>query len=143
MATGDTSYIRRAGFVQAYYADAASAPSVASRDLFLPPPGYRLLSVKFAFATASNSGTFALRKITDTSAPNASAGATVIELLAATTASTAGTANTVVTPALTGTANALYFKPGDRLAVNFGGTATSLVGLCIQLEFVPSSRTGI
>ena len=142
MATGDNAVIRRSGCVLTYYADAAVASSVASRDLFLPPPGYRLVSIKLSFATASASGTVAFRKITDASAPNASAGSTVIELLAATTASTAGTANTVVAPALTTTASALKFKPGDRLAVNFGGTATSLVGLCIQLEFVPANTYG-
>lgn len=140
MPTGDSAYVRRAGFVQSLYADAAVASSVASRDVFLPPPGYKLVSVKSTQGVASSSGTYAVRKITDTSAPNAAAGATVIELLAGTTASTAGTANTVLTAALTTTAGALKFKPGDRLAVNFGGTVASLVGLVIQFEFVPSAR---
>lgn len=143
MATGDTSSTRRAGSVLSYYADAAVASSVASRDLFLPPPGYRLVSVKSSQATASASGTYALRKITDTSAPNAAAGSTVIELLAATTASNAGTANTVLSPALSSVAGALIFKPSDRLAINFGGTQTSLVGFVLQLEFVPADKYGV
>jgi len=75
-----------------------------------------------------------LRKITDTSAPGAAAGSTVIELTASIGLET--TINTVVSPAITATLAQRRFKPGDRIALDFSGTLTGLVGF-IQLELEP------
>jgi hypothetical protein len=139
MATGDGSIVRRISFLETYYVDAATSASFVSRDLLLPPPGWKLASVKSAFAVASTSGTFKVRKITDTSAPGAAASSTVLELLSAANA-LSGTANTITTATLTTTAADLRFKAGDRLAVLFAGTFTNLVGGVIQFEFIPLNK---
>lgn len=67
------------------------------------------------------------RKITDTSAPGAAAGATVKELTTANIDLTASI-NTVRRPTLTATKADRKFKRGDRLALDFSGTLTGLVG---------------
>ena len=72
------------------------------------------------------------RKVTGTSAPGASAGATVIEQAAAIDLTSGATANTVVRPALTGTEAQRTFNPGDRLCLDYSGTLTGLVG---HIEF--------
>jgi hypothetical protein len=64
------------------------------------------------------------RKITDTSAPGAAAGATVIELCQS--LDLTATANTRVSGTLVTTAT--KFAAGDRLAEDFSGTLTGLVG---------------
>lgn len=72
----------------------------------------------------------AVRKITvDGVAPNAAAGATVVELLSGTTIALTGAANTAqVTVPIVNTV-----AKGDRIAFNFSGTNTGYVG-AIQLE---------
>jgi hypothetical protein len=67
------------------------------------------------------------RKITDTSAPGAVASGTVKELTTANIDLTA-TINTVVSPALSATVADLTFAVGNRLALDFSGTLTNLVG---------------
>lgn len=73
------------------------------------------------------------RKITaDVTAPGAAAGATVIELTTANIDLTAGTvaADTVQEPTLDDTPPAnLIFEEGDKLAHDFSGTLTGLVGV--------------
>ena len=142
MATNDNLIVRRASFLETYNLDAAVASSFVSRDLLLPPPGFVLLSVRSVFSVASTSGTFKLRKITDTSAPGAAASSTVIELLSGAQA-LSGTANTVLVATLAGSATDRRFKSGDRLAVLFSGTFTSLVGGLIQCEFGPINKYGL
>lgn len=70
------------------------------------------------------------RKVTGTSAPGAAASGTVIEQSAA--IDLTSTINTVVRPALTGTLEERTFLPGNRLALDFSGTLTGLVG---HIEF--------
>ena len=74
------------------------------------------------------------RKITaDATAPGATAGATVLELSAS--IDLTATANTAQTPAVTETSHANYFDVGDKLALDFSGTLTGLVGV-IEFEFL-------
>lgn len=74
------------------------------------------------------------RKITDTSAPGAVAGATVLEVAAS--IDLTATINTVINPALTASNSTLRFKPGDRLAQGVSGTLTGIVGV-VTYEFEP------
>jgi len=67
------------------------------------------------------------RKITDTSRSGAAASATVKELTTANIDLTASI-NVVRTPTLVATRADLKFKSGDRLALDFSGTLTGLVG---------------
>jgi hypothetical protein len=75
------------------------------------------------------------RKITaDATAPGASAGATVLELTTAGIDLTA-TADTIQTPTLATTPSTLVFAEGDKLAHDFSGTLTGLVGM-IEYHFL-------
>lgn len=67
------------------------------------------------------------RKITDTSAPNASAGATVKELQTAAFDLTA-VINTTQTAALSSTPSDLLLVAGDKIGYMVSGTLTGLVG---------------
>lgn len=138
--SNETSVRRNVGnIVIEHKADAAVASTVADRDCFIATSAWRVVSVKEAHATASTSGTAALRKITDTSAPGASASSTVIELLGS-ALDLSTTANTVVTATLVSDPAKLTLKPGDRLAFDFGGTMTSLAGCLIQIELAPATK---
>ena len=74
------------------------------------------------------------RKITDTSAPGAAASATVVEVAAS--IDLTATINTVVTPTLTASRTARRFKANDKLAHDYSGTLTNLVGV-VTYEFEP------
>lgn len=75
------------------------------------------------------------RRITaDVTAPGAAAGATVIELTGADIDLTA-TADTEQEPALSTTLSDLRFDAGDKLAHDFSGTLTGLVGM-IEYRFL-------
>lgn len=86
-----------------------------------------ILRVTECHSVASTSGTLQLEKLTGTAAPGA--GSTIL----ATTISTAGAANTVITREKTKLTSARVFKEGDRLALIDGGTLTNLVGLQVTL----------
>ncbi len=75
------------------------------------------------------------RKITDTSAPGAAAGATVKELTTANVDLTAAI-NTVVSPALVAVAADLLLAAGNVIALDFSGTLTGLVGM-IEIVLEP------
>jgi len=139
--SNETSVNRKiASEIVSFSCDAAVASSVASRDLLVAKGAWRVASITAIFGTASSSGTIAVRKITDTSAANAAASSTVKEIISGTTISLAGTANTPVTATLTATDADRILKPGDRLAVNFAGTMTSLAGCLIQIELQPATK---
>lgn len=119
--------------------DAATA---VDRTVWICPnlgTAYRLAYISYNYAVAGGaSAALRPRKITDTSAPGAAASSTVIEQSAA--FDLTQTANTVRTPALTGTDAQRTFKPGDRLAVDASGTMTGLVGLMLAFYFEPVGR---
>jgi hypothetical protein len=71
------------------------------------------------------------RKITDTSAPGAVAGATVKEITQAAFDCTA-TANTTQTGTLSATASDYTFAAGDKIALDVSGTMTNLVGVVVM-----------
>ena len=118
------------------------ATSVAvNQDHFILPSdagcAYEVESVYTTQSVASTSGTFKLRKITDTSAPGAAASSTVVELVSA--ISTASTANTVT--AATKVAD-IRINPGNRIASLSGGTQTNLVGFCAVVTLRPVVESG-
>jgi hypothetical protein len=100
---------------------------------------YRLAGINYAYGTAGGaSAALRPRKITDTSAPGATASSTVIELTAA--FDLTATANTVRTPSIPATDAQRTFKPGDRLTLDASGTLTGLAGLAINFYFEPVAR---
>ena len=104
------------------------AASVA-KWIFIADRAYQVTAVREVHSVVGGaSAAVRPRKITDTSAPGAAAGATVKELTTAAIDLTA-TINTVVSPALSATVADLQLAAGDRIALNFSGTLTGLVGL--------------
>lgn len=110
--------------------------ATANEHIFIAPFACKVVSIREIHSVVGGtSAAVAVRKITDTSAPNASAGSTVKELLSGTTFSLTSTANTVVSGGLSATASDLAFAVGDHIAINFSGTLTGLVGsLTIELQ---------
>lgn len=118
------------------------ASGLVPKDLFIAPRACRLDSVQFTYDTNATaaSQTVGLRKITDTSAADATAGATVVEMLSADLdVSTSGNVNTVQSGSLVADAGLTIrnFAAGDRLGMNPTGTMTDLVGLNLTLVFIP------
>ena len=116
--------------------DAASV----DRAIWICPAerSYRLSSISEVHSVVGGaSAAVRPRKVTGTTAPGASAGATVIEQSAA--IDLTATINTVVRPALTGTEAQRTFVPGDRLCLDFSGTLTGLVGH-VEFTFEPTER---
>jgi hypothetical protein len=71
------------------------------------------------------------RKITDTSAPGAVAGATVKEITTAAFDCTAA-ANTTQTGTLSATASDYTFASGDKISLDVSGTPTNVVGVVVM-----------
>jgi hypothetical protein len=114
----------------------AAASATGEWLLIGAPTACQVVGVRANFTVTSSSGTLAVRKITaDAIAPDASAGATCIELLSG-TMSLAGTANTKVAGALSATASALQLAVGDRIGLKLAGTLTGLVGLVVEVDLI-------
>lgn len=107
--------------------------------IWVAPVKCRVISIKEVHSVAGGaSAAVRPRKITaDVTAPGAAAGATVIELTTANIDLTV-TANTMQTPTLSATEADLIFAAGDRLALDFSGTLTALVGrLTVNFAAMP------
>lgn len=104
------------------------------KHIFTAPFACRVLSIREIHSVVGGaSAAVRLRKITDTSAPGAAAGATVKELTTAAFDLTA-TINTTQVGTLVAAANPVrnsdfWLAAGDKLALDFSGTLTGLVGL--------------
>lgn len=97
-------------------------------DVFIADRAYKVIGVRESHSVVGGaSAAVRPRKITDTSAPGAAAGATVKELTTAAVDLTAAV-NTVVTPTLSATAADLTLAAGNRISLDFSGTLTGLVG---------------
>lgn len=119
-----------------------TAPLLASSvdtDIWRAPQAAIVLSVTESHSVVGGaSAAVRPRKITDTSAPGAAAGATVKEITAAAIDLTT-TVNTVQTPALSATPADYTFATGNRLALDFSGTLTGLVGnISISIALLPA-----
>lgn len=102
-----------------------------TKDLFIADRAYQLVSAEEAHITASTSGTLQVTKCTGTQAPGSG-----VNMLTS-TLSTAGTANTVVSGTLSGTAANTVLADGDRIALVTGGTATNYVGGALTIVLRP------
>lgn len=104
---------------------------IATQTFFQANRDVTITSIKAVYGTAFATGvTIDVTKDTGTTA--AGAGTSVL------TAAMAGDAaiNTVITPALSGTAANLSLAAGDRLALKFSATTTGAL-LCVTVTFAP------
>jgi hypothetical protein len=108
--------------------DAATA---VDRNVFVADRAYQLVSVEAAHATASTSGTLDIEKCTGTTAPGSGTS------MLTGTLDLAGAANTVVSGTLHATAANTVLADGDRIAYDFGGTVTNLVGAAVTIVLRP------
>lgn len=103
--------------------------------IWICPRHCRLVTVKEIHSVVgSTNAAVRPRKVSGTSAPGAVASSSVVELSAA--ADLTATINTLQDLTITAGSAARRFKPNDRLALDFSGTLTGLVGL-ISFEFEP------
>lgn len=109
---------------------AQAASQAVTQAIFMPDNGakYQVIGLQAVFGTASTSGTVTIEHLTGTSAPG---GGTA---LLTGTVSLSGTANTVLNGTLIGNQSTATLSPGDRLGIVFGGTLTSLAGLCVVVS---------
>lgn len=127
--------IRKDGFTLVFTMYGTAGATAGNYDqVYTCMRAMEILAVSAAWSTASTSGTLQLEKLTRTTAPGA--GSTLL----ATTISTAGAANTVVTRQGSGLTSSRQFAPGNRLALIDGGTLTNLVGLHITIYCRMSGR---
>lgn len=108
---------------------------VLDEVFFIAPAKCRVVAVKEAHAVAGTDASAVsidVKKCTGTQAP--SAGTTVL----AAVVNAKGTANTVVSPALTATAANTLLAAGDRLGIDITGTITALAGVTVTvlIEYV-------
>lgn len=110
-----------------------AAPVTAANygTFFIADRKYQVVGVRVVHGTASSSGTVTVEKLTGTQAKAAG-----VALLAS-AASTAGAANTVLSPTLTSTAADLILDAGNRLGLVNGGTLTSSADLCVVVLLKP------
>lgn len=99
--------------------------------VFIADRAYQVIAIKESHSVVgSTSAAVRPRKVTDTSAPGASAGATVKELTTAAFDLTSGVAvNTSTSGTLSATASDLQLAAGDKIGLDFSGTLTGLVGV--------------
>jgi len=109
--------------------DAATA---VDRNVFIADRPYQLRSIEEAHSTASSSGTLDVEKCSGTTAPGSGTS------MCTGTLSLAGTANTTVAGTLSTTAANTLLADGDRLAFDFGGTVTNLVGCAVTVVLRPT-----
>lgn len=105
--------------------------------VFVADRAYQVMAVnEIHSVVGSTSAAVRPRKITDTSAPGAAVSATVKELTTAAADLTA-TINTTQALTLSATAADLLLAAGDKIALDFSGTLTGLVGvISISLKAV-------
>jgi hypothetical protein len=104
------------------------------RQIFVAPYACRVVSVREIHSVVGGAAAAVRpRKITDTAAPGAAAGATVKELTTAGIDLTATINTTQVATLTTIAANLpdsdIYLAAGDKIALDFSGTLTGLVGV--------------
>lgn len=108
--------------------------SSVDKHIFIAPFACRVISAREIHSVVGGaSAAVRLRKITDTSAPGAAASATVKELTTATFDLTATINTTQVGTLVAAAAKVInsdfVLAAGDKLALDFSGTLTGLVGL--------------
>lgn len=109
-----------------------AAPATAANygTFFIADRKYKVIKVQEVHRTASSSGTIQVERLQGTEAKDAG------DDLLASAASTAGTAETVATPALV-TTSVVDLAVGDRLGLVNGGTLTSSADLVVSVTLKP------
>ena len=108
--------------------------AIVDKWVFIADGPYRVRAISESHSVVSTSGTARIRKVTDTSAPGATASSTVLELHTANFDLSAGVAIDITTDATLALPLAdLQLADGDKIGINVGGTLTGLVGV-ITLE---------
>lgn len=129
----DGTHWRISGLDQVTYTMNANA-SLADQNFFVAPQACKVLAISEVHAVAGNDAgavNVQVEKVTGTTAPGAG-----INLLTNNTNAgfnLKGTANTVQVGALSATASDLVLAAGDRLAVDFAGTLTTLAGVTVTV----------
>lgn len=113
-------------------ADIPNAASAVDQNVFIADRAYQLVSVRGVYA-ANNGAAFTMdvKKCTGTQAP--SAGVTMLSA----TQDWNATANTVITSTLSATPANTALATGDRIALDFTGTATSIAGAVVAIVLRP------
>lgn len=119
-----------------------SATVPATQYVWVAPFACQILSVKVTLSALSTSGTLAITRTLQSALPSAPStaanGSTILNVLSAASVNigAAGiTANQFTAPALsTASGSPLVMAAGDAIALQFGGTLTSLTGLLVQIE---------
>lgn len=111
----------------------ANADNIDS-NIFVANRPFKVVGISEVHTTAGSDGgavTLQVRKCTGTQAP-----ASGVALLAS-TINLKGTAQTVQAGTLTSTAEDLVLAAGDRLALDYTGTITSLAGVQVTVDLLP------
>ncbi len=110
--------------------------SVGTTPFFIAEQAYTVLGISWVAKTAcTGTGTATVTKDTGTAAPGAGTS------LLTGTFDTTTTANTVLNGTLTATTAALTMAAGDRLAILFAGTLTSLAGVVVTVQLQPTTAS--
>jgi hypothetical protein len=105
--------------------------SLADESFFIADRAYQVMAIREVHSAAGNdAGAVAMQvtKDTGTNAPGAGS-----DLLTSTGFNMKATANTVQAGTLVATAATLTLAAGDRLAVDFNGTLTTLAGVVVTV----------
>lgn len=108
-----------------------AAANAVDKSVFTADRAYQLVSIEEVHGVASTSGTLDLEKCTGTTAPGSGTS------MCTGTISLAGAANTTVAGTLSATPANTKLADGDRLAFDFGGTMTNLVGSVVTIVLRP------
>ena len=98
--------------------------SSVDKAVFIADANYIVTKIQHMVSTGASGATVVPRKCTGTTAP-----ASGTSLLSAGSLDLNATANTTTTATLSGTAATLAVAAGDRIALDFSGTLTGLVGI--------------
>lgn len=98
-----------------------------SKTIFTAVEAFQVTSVRAVFEVASVSGAITVEKLTGTTAPG---GGTA---MLTGTLSLVGTADAVLSGALTATTSVLQLAAGNRIGIVLSGTLTSLIGAVVTI----------
>ena len=131
---GGEVLVNATGFVDAQISFSIAADMV-NTNFFVANRSYQIKAVREVHAVVSDgASTVEVEKCTGTQAPGSG-----VDIATATFDMT-GTANTVLTGTLTGTAADLILVAGNRLALVYTGTSTGCIGQAIDVLLAPLNQ---
>ena len=120
------------------YAQFVMETGFADAAFFTAPRSFRVTGVREIHRVAGDDGgavSLQIEKCTGTTAPGS--GTNLLTNNSNAGFNLKGTANTDQEGSLVTTAASILLAKGDRLAVDFAGTLTSLAGVCVTVELDP------